>query len=208
VERQEEKEAGERLAREMAKMLSELQPGYMARFDALKQASAEIQSLAEENRGFEASLLKDEMAKLEKLLQAFLRMAASHQRLSRYLQHNQGAQVEADIASCQRALASEKDPRVQVSLKQALSLAQKRLRQHQQIEGAYKALSVQMVTIEKAFDYLKSNILGMGTREELAQELDGLVSGVTSAAELEACGLDDIEEAPRAAKVVSLASKR
>ena len=74
---------------------------------------------------------------------------------------------------------------MQASLAQALSLAQKRLKQHHEIEGAWKALAVRMETLEKSFGYLKSHILGIGTHKELAAELDGLVAGVATISELE-----------------------
>jgi hypothetical protein len=210
VTKQEEKEAADRVEREVARIVADLDPAYVARYETLRQTSLEIQGLASENKGLDTSLLKDEMQKLGQLLYSFLQMSVSHQKLSRYLTQSQASQIEYDISQCQRALAGEKDPRVQASLKQAYSLAQKRLRQNQQIQGAYKALGVQMLTLEKAFDYLKSNILGMGTREELAKELDGLVTGVASAAELDAytSDFDQELEPSRGAKVVRLASKR
>lgn len=186
VEKQEGKEAQTRLRAEAASLLGTLDRHYAERFDALRVMSDEIQSLARENKGLEATLLQDEMAKLGQVQYSFLKMAGSHQRLSRYLQDNPVSDVERDIARCDRALKQEKDPRVQASLKQALALAQKRLRQHERIEGAWKALSVQMDTLEKALDFLKSHILGIGSREELSAELDSLVSGVASVSELEA----------------------
>jgi hypothetical protein len=146
----------------------------------------EVGQLASENKGIETLLLRDEMAKLGQILLSFLRMATMGQRLRDYLRDNQGSDIENDIARAQRALRSEGDPRVQASYKQALALAQKRLRQHDQIENAHKALVVQMDTLEKALTYLKSHIVGIGSRDELAQELDGLVLGVASVADLEA----------------------
>src|SRR4051812_36821231 len=180
VERQETKEAKQRMLAEIGTLLGTLEPAYTERFEALHRTSEEVQALARENKGIEGALLQDELAKLGHLLHSFLKMAAQHQRLSRYLNANPASDVERDIARCQRALKQEPDARVQQSLKQALSLAQKRLRQQDQIQGAWRALSVQMDTVEKSFDYLKSHILGIGTREELAQELDNLVTGVAS----------------------------
>jgi hypothetical protein len=186
VERQESREERERLEQEAARTLAALDEGYGQRFRALDRVTREIQALAQDNKGLETRLLEDEMAKLGQLLHSFLKMCATHQRLTRYLGNNPLSDVERDIARCQRALKQEDDPRVQASLKQALSLAQKRLKQHTQIEGAWKALSVQMDTVEKSFDYLKSHILGIGTQAELAEELDNLVTGVSSVAEIEA----------------------
>ncbi len=185
VDKQDTKEGKERLLRQTAELVANLDDVYVRRFEELRRLADEVQAMAAKNEGLETILIKDEMAKLGQLLHSFLKIASSHQRLSRYLHDNPVTDLERDIARCQRAMKSESDPRVQASLKQALSLGQKRLKQHDQIEGAWKALSVQMDTLEKAFDYLKSHILGIGTREELAAELDGLVTGVASVSELD-----------------------
>jgi uncharacterized membrane protein YccC len=205
---QESREAKQRMLAEIAQIAASLEPSYVERFEALKAMADEIQALGGENKGFETSLLQTEMAKLGQLLHSFLKMAANHQRLQRYLSQNPVSDVERDIARCQRAMKQEEDPRVQASLKQALELAQKRLKQHLQVEGAWKALSVQMDTLEKAFDFLKSHILGIGTGAELAEELDNLVSGVSTVSELEASTSELMDElrgqAARAGRVVSM----
>ena len=115
------------------------------------------------------------------------------------MQENPSSSIEREIAQAQRALHQEEDARVQASLKQSIALAQKRLGKHEQIEGAWKALSVQMDTLEKSFDYLKSHILGIGTREELAAALDDLVVGVSTASELDTSTADIHEELRAAA---------
>jgi hypothetical protein len=184
--RQEEKEARQRLEQEMAALQAGLRDHHAQRFQDLRSMVAEIGRLANENRGIETLLLRDEMAKLGQLLMSFLRMATMSQRLQTFLDDNLGADIERDIARAQRALRSEQDPRVQASYKQALALAQKRLKQHDQIDNARKALVVQMDTLEKALGYLKTHIMGIGSRDELARELDGLVLGVASVADLEA----------------------
>jgi hypothetical protein len=199
VDRQESKEAKQKMLVEIGRMLGSLEPSYADRFQALHRTSEEVQALARENKGIEFTLLQEELTKLGHLLHSFLKMAAQHQRLSRYLNDNPLSDVERDIARCQRALKQEPDSRVQASLKQALSLAQKRLRQHEQIEGAWRALSVQMDTLEKSFDFLKSHILGIGTREELAAELDNLVTGVSTISELESSTNDLMDELRAAA---------
>jgi hypothetical protein len=192
---QEAKEQKAQLEATTAHLAEMLDDDYRQRIEAVRATAEEIRSLAQDNQGFETALLESEMAKLGQLLQSFVRMAVNHQRLSRHLGHNPVSEVERDLARTQRALRQETDPRVQASLKQALALGQKRLRQHQQIEGAWKALSVQMDTLEKALDYLKSHILGIGNGAELADELDNLVTGVSTVAELEASTSDLIDEA-------------
>ncbi len=205
ADRQEEKEALERLEKDMAILLAGLHEHHAERFLVLRQMVAEIGRLAVENKGIETMLLRDEMAKLGQLLLSFLRMATMSQRLQAYLDESLGSDIERDIARAQRALRSEGDPRVQASYKQALALAQRRLKQHDQIENARKAIVVQMDTLEKALGFLKSHIMGIGSRDELAKELDGLVLGVSSVAELEAAAdevLTDVRITGQAAQAV------
>jgi len=194
---QDVREARQQLLLERQQVLGGLDAPYVERFTALSRMSDEIQSLAKENQGWQTDLIRDEMVKLDQLLQSFVKMASAHQRLAHYLEENPVSGVEREIARGQRALRQEEDSRVQASLKQALSLAQRRLEKHQQIEGAWKALGVQMDTLEKSFDYLKSHILGIGTREELAAALDDLVAGVASVSELDAT-TDELHDQVRA----------
>jgi len=206
VDKQDAKDAKQAALREATRLLSSLDAVYVQRFETLRRGADEIERLAQENKGLETALVKDEMGKLGELLHSFLKLSAAHHRLARYLHDNPVSDIERDIARCQRALKQETDTRVQASLKQALNLAHKRLKQHQQIEGGWKALSVQMDTLEKAFDYLKSHILGIGTREELAQELDDMVNGVSTVSEIEA-STDELMQELRAtggARVVNL----
>jgi hypothetical protein len=198
VAKQEAKEDQQRQTEERRALINALDDRYVERYALLRDMAAEIRKLAEENQGLETALIEDEMAKLDQLLDSFLKMATAHQRLSRYLQENPSSEVERDIAQGQRALRGEEDPRVQASLKQSLALAQKRLGKHEQIEGAWKALWVQMDTLAKSFDYLKSHILGIGTREELAAALDDLVRGVSTVTDLDA-SVDEIHDELRAA---------
>jgi len=205
VSKQDAKENEQRLAKERTELIYNLADRYLNRYDALRAMVTEIRKLAADNQGLETTLIQDEMAKLDQLLDSFLRMATAHQRLASYLEQNSAADVEREIADDQRALRRESDPRVQASLKQAISLAQKRLAKHEQIEGAWKSLSVQMDTLEKSFDYLKSHILGIGTREELAAALDDLVSGVSSVSELDATA-EDLHDELKAAAAARAAS--
>jgi hypothetical protein len=160
--------------------------GYELRFFELQKVADEVLALSKENQCLETRLVEDELKKIGQVLYSFLRMARSHQRLASFLAENPVNEIKADIAECTSGLRKESDPRVQASLKQALSLAEKRLRQHDQLAGSAKALAVQMETLEKAMGYLKSHIVAIGSHEELATELDGLVMGVDSVEQMEA----------------------
>jgi hypothetical protein len=186
VERQENDEAKQELAQQAAHALATLAPAYVERFRALEQIAQDINRMADDNPSLETRLIQGEMDKLGKLLNSFLQMATMHQRLSSYLAQNSETEIQRDINRCEQALAAEKEREVRDSLQQSLGLAQKRMRQHTSIESAYKVVSVKMDTLEKSFRYLRSHILAIGKREELAEEIDGLILGVQSVEDLDA----------------------
>jgi hypothetical protein len=182
---QKSKESQEQIKRETEAILGQLERSYAERFLELQQVADEILALAKENQSLETRLVEDELQKIGKVLFSFLRMARAHQRLAGFLAENPASEIKADMAECTASLRREQDPRVQASLKQAFALAEKRLRQHEQIGNSAKALAVQMETLEKALGYLKSHVVAIGSHEELASELDGLVLGVDSVEQLE-----------------------
>lgn len=186
VDKQESAEERAALAKQAAVALAQLEPAYVARFRQLEALGQEIQQMAEENPSLETSLIQDEMSKLGRLLHSFLAMAGMHQRLSRYMGENSETEIQRDINRLERAMAGERNREVQASLRQNLALAEKRLRQQTNIAAAFKVVSIKMDTLEKAFRYLRSHILAIGKREELAEEIDGLIVGVESVEELSA----------------------
>ena len=193
------RQAQEQLKRETQALLSHLGRDYSERFLVLEQVASEIQNLSKENESLDARLVGDELQKIDQILHSFLRMAMVHQRLNRSLDENPIREIQADMSETQRQLRTERDGRVQASLAQALSLAEKRLRQNEKIAGAAKALAVQMETLEKSLNYLKSHIVAIGTREELADELDGLVSAVDSVEQVEVETRDALDDLHRTA---------
>jgi len=182
---QESREGQEHIKRETEAILQRLDPSYTERFVELQRVADEVLSLSRENPSLETRLVEDELQKIGQVLFSFLRMARAHQRLAHFLAENPAGEITADVTECTSELRREQDPRVQASLKQALSLAEKRVRQHEQISNSARALAVQMETLEKALTYLKSHIVAIGSHEELASELDGLVMGVDSVEQLE-----------------------
>jgi hypothetical protein len=199
---QESKEAQAELEAQAKRALAELGPDYLARFDTLRALSEEIQELGEKNRSLEARIIEAEMAKLGRLLHGFLQMAVVQQRLGQFLANDDANDIERDIRSAENQLRTEKNREVAAGLRQSLGLAQKRLQQHVRINDMHRLLGVKMDTLEKSFQYLRSHILGVGTREELAQEIDDLIVGVESVESLseETSGLLTDMERARAAR--------
>jgi hypothetical protein len=185
---QETREQRKALEDKAASALQTLGPRspYVARFRQLEELGREISRMAADNPSLETSLIQEEMNKLGRLLHSFLQMAVVHQRLAEYVGENSETEIQRDLNHFERALAAETDREVQASLRQSLALAQKRMRQHAGIASAFKVVSLKMDTLEKSFRYLRSHILGISRREELTSEIDDLVLGVESVAELSA----------------------
>jgi hypothetical protein len=206
---QEKQEAQEELERQAKAALAELGPRYAERFEELRRLSEEIQDLGQKNRSLEARILDAEMAKLGRLLHGFLQMAVVQQRLGVFLENDDADDIEHDIRNAENQLRVEKNREVAAGLRQSLGLAQKRLQQHTRINDMHRLLGVKMDTLEKSFAYLRSHILGVGTREELAQEIDDLIVGVESVESLseETSGLISDLERARAARAGKVGQK-
>jgi hypothetical protein len=181
---QEGLEAKDRLKQDAEAALAVLEPAYRARFRDLLACSTRVQSLAKANPCLETQMIQGEMAKLGQLLHSFLQMAVTHQRLGHYLVDNDENDLRRDIEASDRAMKLEQDPQVLAGLRQSLALAQKRLKQHQQIEANWRALGVKMDTLEKSFRYLESHVVAISEQQQLAQEIDDLVIGVDAANDL------------------------
>lgn len=191
---QEGLEGKEKLKQDAETALAALEPAYRSRFRDLLACSERVQSLAKANPCLETRLIQGEMDKLGQLLHSFLQMAITHQRLGHYLADNDENDLRRDIEASERALRNEQDAQVVAGLRQGLALAQKRLKQHQQIEANYRALGVKMDTLDKSFRYLESHVVAISEQQQLAQEIDDLVVGVDAASDLDNDGgLADIE---------------
>jgi hypothetical protein len=203
VAKQESKERQAELAAKATAALETLDETYVEHFQELRRLSERIEELGESNPSLGTRLVQGEMDKLGMLLHSYLDMAVLHQRYAHYLAENPDRDIRRDIQTCQSALDRERDAEVKASLQQNLELARKRLRQHERIEANHRLLSVKMDTLEKAFRYLESHIIGIGKGEELSAEIDGLVLGVDSVEEMqrETAGLlgDDDNDLRRAA---------
>lgn len=161
-------------------------PEDQARYLALQEMCGEIQSLAKDNPSLSGDLLAGELRKLEGLQLAFLQMGVLRGRLLSYLRENPEEEIQFDIAHCEAELKAEDHPEVATSLQQSLALSRKRMSQHKSISASFRALEVKMDTLEKTFRYLKSHIVQIGKPQELADEIEDLISGVDSVEQLNA----------------------
>ncbi len=156
-----------------------LDSGYEARVTTLQALAVDLRNLLRE-RGIAATVLgatprSEDL--LDQLIAAFVKMSFLHQRLSRFVADANPAELTADTERLTQALASEKDPAVRLSVRQALTLGQRRQKAQETIDAQRRALGVKMNTLEMAFDFLRSQAFAATPAQELAAELQEMVGG-------------------------------
>jgi hypothetical protein len=202
VEHVEGKERQAEVERRAAEALRSLAPGYLDRFKELEGLAEEVNRLAGDNPSLETQLVQGEMDKLGQLLHTFLQLAVVHQRLATYLAENYETEIQRDISRCEQGLRREENRDVVATLRQGLALAEKRAAQHAAIQASFKVVTMKMETLEKSFRYLKSHVIAISSQEELAREIDDLITGVEAVEEIgteTATMLTDIDRARAAA---------
>jgi hypothetical protein len=169
---------------ETAQAARRLDDAYAGRVTQLGRTIEEIRKLAVE-RDLDPSAF-DRGDRLPALVQTFIQMAGLHQRLVRFLGSSQTTNLEDEVARLGREMAAEKDAGVRLTMRQTLTVAQRRLKQHDQIEGTRRALEAKMQTLEMSFDYLRSQAFAGGSEADLENQLDELVATVSFLPDLEA----------------------
>jgi hypothetical protein len=119
-------------------------------------------------------------------LQAFLSVCATHQRLSRVVAQSPVSELSAEISALLQSLSTETDLGVRASLRRALNVAERRIKQFEGNESAARSLELALSTLEKSLMMLKEGAAGLSTGPELCAELDAALSQLSRAAELEA----------------------
>lgn len=164
---------------------NELEPSYAARVAALETVGNDIRRLVWE-RGLASALRPVDANHLESLLLTFTKMATLHQRLSRFTRHLKPAQLEEEILGLGQSLSTEQNPSIRFLLSQALSMAQGRFEQQEQLESQLRVLGVKMATLEMSLDYLRSHIFGGRSERDLAADVGQLMANLSFLSDLEA----------------------
>jgi hypothetical protein len=178
VERQQSRELQAHHADTRSMAAAGLAPHYAARLKALEGLSREIRRLVID-RGLDPSPLDREGRGLDAMLLVFVKIATLHQQLDQFAGAGSVGHVEQELMRLGQQLADEKDMSVRLTLRQALTLGQRRLKQHEQIDSQRRALGIKLSTLEMSFDYLRSHVFGGSSAEELALALDELAAGAS-----------------------------
>jgi len=163
-----------------------LRPEYVSRFERLMRVVDQIRRARLDLAGVSPGELEGAIDKLDHVQRSFLRLAVIHQRGTKFLHAMPVADLERETARIGAAIAEERDLSIRMALRQSLALAQRRIRQREQMVITRRTVELQMATMEQAFLYLDSVVLDGGSAFELKEEIDAFTVPITTVDGLEA----------------------
>jgi hypothetical protein len=169
------------LAEERGQRLALLLPPERTRVDQLMARQAQIHRLAAQNPSFTGDLLRSELTKTERLVDAFIDMAVTSVRYEAYLRSVDLDALDTHRARLERDIKFGKDGDAQVELtKKNLAIILKRQEKMKEI-GRYLGMARgQLDLIENSFQLIADNIVTMQSPQELSGQLNELLDGVES----------------------------
>ena len=141
----------------------------------------EINSLAAQNPSFTGELLRTELTKTDRLVEAFIEMAATCSRYDAYLDSINAHELEKErrrweaIAKDQERRPSETD-----IARKNLAVILKRFDKMKEIHHYLRIARGQLDLIEHSFQLIADQIVTMQSPQELTGQLDELLDGVES----------------------------
>jgi hypothetical protein len=119
-------------------------------------------------------------------VQAFLTVCATQQRLRSLAGRAPIHEINAEVASLHQALSTETDLGVRASLRRALNVAERRIKQFESNDAALRSLELALQTLQKSLVMLKEGAAGLSSGPEICAELDAATLQLSRAAALEA----------------------
>lgn len=169
------------LAQERSQRLAALGAPERTRVDALMARQSEIHRLAAQNPSFTGELLRLELTKTERLVDAFIDMAVTSVRYDAYLRSVDVDALDDDRARLEREVRSAKDGDPQADLaRRNLAIILKRLDKMKEIRRYLDVARGQLDLIENSFQLIADNIVTMQSPQELSGQLNELLDGVES----------------------------
>jgi hypothetical protein len=169
------------LAEERGRRLALLMPPERKRVDQLIARQAQIHRLAAQNPSFTGDLLRSELTKTERLVDAFIDMAVTSVRYDAYLHSVNLDALDTDRARLERDVRFGKggDPQIDLA-KKNLAIILKRQEKMKEIGRYLDVARGQLDLIENSFQLIADNIVTMQSPQELSGQLNELLDGVES----------------------------
>ena len=141
----------------------------------------EINALAAQNPSFTGELLRTELTKTDRLVEAFIEMAATCSRYESYLDSTNLSELERDRRRWE-AMVNEQsihDSQADIAAKN-LAVIMKRFEKMKEINSYLTLARGQLDLIENSFQLIADQIVTMQSPQELTGQLDELLDGVES----------------------------
>lgn len=168
-------------AREREERMKALPQVDRDRVYALVGRQEDIHRLAAQNPSFTGDLLRTELFKTRRLVDAFVEMAITCARYEAYLETIDFRELEADRRHWEGRLASGKiSPQESEVAKKNLAVIEKRLEKLGELRDYLRVARGQLDLIENSFQLIADQIVMMQSPAELTGQLDDLLDGVES----------------------------
>jgi hypothetical protein len=167
--------------KERARRLTSLSSRDRERVEALVDKQHEINRLAGTNPSFTSDLLRTELSKTGKLVDAFIDMAVTCARYEEYLESIDLSALERDRARWEREVRGGQngDPQTEIA-KKNFAIILKRIEKMREIQKYLKTSRSQLDLLENSFQLIADQIVTMQSPQELSGQLDELLEGVES----------------------------
>ena len=175
----EKEQAQEQAAR--AERLRHLDDGSRERVLSLLARQQEINSLAAQNPSFTGELLRTELTKTDRLVEAFIEMATTCDRYEAYLDSINASDLEKERRRWEHTVKDqdENNPEMEIARKN-LAVIMKRFDKMKEIHRYLRVARGQLDLIEQSFQLIADQIVTMQSPQELTGQLDELLDGVES----------------------------
>ena len=151
------------------------------RVEYLVARQQEIRRLAAQNPSFTGELLRGELEKTGRLVEAFLEMSLTCGRYEEYLASVSLPDLERDRQRWENVVKQSKEPGPQVEIaKKNLAIILKRQERLKEIRNYLAIAYGQLDLIENSFQLIADQIVTMQSPQELSGQLDELLDGVES----------------------------
>ena len=174
-----EQRAEEQAAR--AERLKHLDESDRERVLSLLERQKEINDLAAQNPSFTGELLRSELTKTDRLVEAFIEMANTCSRYEAYLNSIDLSELEKDRRRWEQICRREgnRDSETEIASKN-LAVIMKRFEKMKEIHHYLSLARGQLDLIENSFQLIADQIVTMQSPQELTGQLDELLDGVES----------------------------
>ena len=151
------------------------------RVEGLIARQQEINNLAEQNPSFTGELLRTELSKTDRLVEAFIDMAVTCGRYERYLESVDLAELERERARWERAVKKGEEGSEETNIaRKNLAIIMKRQDKVKEIHRYLMVARGQLDLIDNSFQLIADQIVTMQSPKELSGQLDELLDGVES----------------------------